>query len=140
MRQYKVDSKFMYWFYVVVMPCLFLPAGVFVIYLAATKPSSGGPLWFWVVWVAFCLYSCHRLVRMAHTIEVADNGLIKFTGLFRRTTVAPQDIVRVKATSGQFLEVKHNGGKIWMLQQITGLHEFLSNLKLANQNVTFKGC
>jgi hypothetical protein len=139
-RQYKVDSKFMYWLYAAVMPCVFLVAGVFFIYLAATKPSSGGPLWFWVVWFAYVLYSCHRAARTAHTIEVADNGLIRFTGLFRRTTVAPQDIVRVKAASGLFLEVKHTGGKIWTLQQITGLHEFLSNLKLANQNVTFKGC
>lgn len=112
MRRYIVDSKFMYWLYVAVMPCLFLVSGVFFIYMAATRPSSGGPLWFWVAWFAAILYSCHRMVRMAHTVEVADDGLIKFTGLFRRTSIAPQDIVRVKAFSGQFLEVKYTGGKI----------------------------
>jgi len=140
MKRYTVDSKFMYWLYVAVIPCLFLVVGVFVLLMTLRSPASGPPLWFSVFWLAAVLYSGYRTVTMPHTIEVASDGLIKFTGPFRRTTVAPQDIVRIKAFSGQFLEVKHTCGKIWMLQQITGLHEFLSELKRANQSVTFKGC
>ena len=139
MRQYTVDSKFMYWLYVAIMPCLFLAVGTFFIYTAVRKPASGPPIWFLALWLAAVLYGCYRAITMPHTVDVADDGLINFIGPFRRTTVAPQDIVRVKA-SGQLLEIKHTGGKIYMPQQITGLHDFLNDLKRANQNVTFKGC
>jgi hypothetical protein len=140
MRRYTVDSKFMYWLYVAVMPCLFLSVGVFLLVMALRSPASGPPLWFIVLWLVAVLYSAYRTATMPHTIEVASDGLIKFIGPFRRTTVAPQDIVRIKAFSGQILEVKHTSGKFWMLQPITGLHEFLGGLKHANQNVMIKGC
>lgn len=139
MRQYTFDSKFAYWLYAAVMPCLFLVVGVVFLLMAFKRPASGPPLWFFALWLAGVLYSGYRTVTMPHTIEVTSDGLIRFTGPFRRMTVAPQDIVRIKAFSGQFLEVKHTSGKFWMLQQITGLHEFLSDLKRANQSVIFKG-
>jgi hypothetical protein len=140
MKRYTVDSKFVYWLYVVIMPCLFLALGLIFLVIALGSPASGPPLWFLVFWVAAVLYSGYRTVSMPHTIEVASDGLINFTGPFGRTTVASHDIIRIKAFSGQFLELKHTCGKFWMLQQITGLHEFLSDLKSANRGVTFKGC
>ncbi len=140
MRQYKVYSKSTYWLYVAVMPCLFLGVGVFFLYLAVTKPASGPPLLLSVLWLAAVLYSFYRTALMPHTVELADDGLIRFTGPFRQTTVAPQDIVQIRGVSGQFLEVEYVGGKIRMLQQVTGLHEFLSELERVNPSVTFKGC
>ena len=130
----------MYWLFVLVIPFLCVGTGAGWIYLAATRPKQNAPVWFGVAWLAAVLIACYQQTRMPHRIEVTDTGLINFVGMFTQTTIAPQDIISVKAVSGGFVQVKHRGGKIRMLHQFTRFHEFLNELKRVNPNVEIRGC
>lgn len=85
------------------------------------------------------MWTIKRYVTMPHTIVITDDGQIKFVGTFHTTVVAPAAIVSVKAFAGQFVYVNHSGGKILLLAQFTGFHEFLTHLKQANSHVSMQG-
>src|SRR5262245_34843079 len=140
LKQYSIESRFLYWLFVVVMPCFLVSVGGIWIWIAATQPKQRAPVWFGVVWLGATLFGCYRQMTMPYRIEVTDTGAIHFVGVFRNTTVTFQEIVSVKAFAGNFVEVKHASGKILMLHQFTGFHEFLTDLKHANQNVQIHGC
>lgn len=139
MKQYRLQSKAMYALYVLVIPCLCLVGGTFWIYLALTRPEQNAPFWFGTLWLAAVLYGSYRSLKMPYLIKVAEAGLIRFVGV-RTTTVSSHDVISVRTVSVGFLEVKYRGGKIWLLQQFTGFHEFLTELKRTNPNVELRGC
>lgn len=139
---YRLQSMASYWLSAVVMPCLGVVAGVFWLWIAIAQPAGsrgGGPVWFGVVWLAWLLWALKRYVTMPHTIEIIDDGFIKFIGAFHTTTLAPSAVVSVKAFAGQFVYLHHSNGKILMLAQFTGFHEFLMHLKQANSQVAMHG-
>jgi hypothetical protein len=132
----------MYWLHATVLPCLLVLAGVGWIWMTTAQPQGsqgGAPVWFGVIWLAWVVWAMKRYVTMPHTIEITDDGRIKFVGTFHTTVVAPSAVVSVKAFAGQFVYVNHAGGKILLLAQFTGFHEFLTHLKRANSQVSMKG-
>ena len=135
-----LESRFIYWLFVAVVPCFFVLAGSIGLHIAATQPNQNVPAWFLVAWLAAALFGCYHQMTMPYRIEVTDTGLIQFVGVFSKKIVASQDIVSVKAVAGNFVEIKHTSGKVRLLQQFTGFHEFLTDLKRANQNVQIRGC
>jgi len=138
MRQYRIQSTALYRLFVAAVPIFSVAAGGFVIWTAATEPELGPLVWFAVAWFAFMLYGCYQMVTMPHTIEVTDAGMIRFGGTFKTTVVAPLGVVSVKA-SGAFVQLKHAKGKIVMLHQFTGFHEFVTELKQRNGSVRLRG-
>ena len=58
--------------------------------------------------------------------------------MFRTSTVQNSAIRGIKA-SGCFVQLKHENGTILMLQQFTGFHEFVMDLRRVNPNVETKG-
>jgi len=75
---------------------------------------------------------------MPHTI-VTDDEHIKFVGTFRNNRPDSFRGRSVKAFAGQFVYITHSGGKILLLAQFTGFHEFLTRLKQANSLVSMQG-
>jgi hypothetical protein len=77
-----------------------------------------------------------------YKIKVYGNIEIEFISLIRKRRVSPVDIVSIKPYGSQFgfLLVKTNRGKIKLLNQFDGFHEFIANLKTANPLVELRGC
>jgi hypothetical protein len=141
-KHYSLRSNFMYAMFVVAMPVLFVVAGTAWIYLAVTRPAQGAPIWFGVLWLLWVLVTWVQSLKMPFRIDVMDDGLLGFISPIGRTEVRPQEIIAIRQKAFQmgFVEVKHTKGKIRMLQQFTGFHEFLSGVKRANPNVEIVGC
>jgi hypothetical protein len=127
-----------YWLHATVLPLLLVLGGIVWIWIAISQPS-GAPVWFGVLWLAWVAWGMKRYVTMPHTIELTDDGLVKFIGTFHTTVVALSAVVSVQAFAGQFVYLKHSGGKILLLAQFTGFHEFLTHLKQANSQVSMRG-
>ena len=139
---YRLESMAHYWLYVAILPCLFVATGVGWIYLATAYPQadqSGPPAWLGVLWLAWVVWGIKRYVTMPHTIVWTNEGRIHFVGTFVTTIVTASDVASVKSFAGQFVYVTHARGKILLLQQFTGFHEFLTHLKHANTQVSMHG-
>lgn len=138
---YTVESKLQYWLFVYLVPFLTVGTGVGFIWITASGPDRDSAATWGLASVWFCavLWGCYRQATMPHTIEVTDTGTIRFVGTFCTSALAPSDVISVRVRSGPFVEVRHVGGKIFLLQQFTGFHEFLTELKRANPNVAMRG-
>jgi len=139
---YRLQSMAMYSLYAAVVPCLAVLTGIFWLWITIAQPPGsrgGGPVWFGVLWLAWVLWALKRYVTMPHTIEITDDGYIKFVGTFHTTVVTPSAVVSVKAFAGQFVYINHSGGKILLLAQFTGFHAFLTRLKQENSQVSMNG-
>jgi hypothetical protein len=83
-KLYELESKVVYWLFVVVMPVALVGFGAVWMYLTFTQR---GPVWFGVLWLAFVLYGCYQSLSMPYRIEVTESGLIRFIGV---RSVLPQ--------------------------------------------------
>jgi hypothetical protein len=126
----------------------FIPVGIFtlmaiLILSGIFKNAKGGPpefigifllimaAWFW-----------YFILSLPYQIKVYGNVEIEFVSLLHRRRVSPMDIVSIKSYGSQFgfLLVKTNRGKIKLLNQFDGFHEFIANLKSANSSIELRGC
>jgi hypothetical protein len=139
-KTYTVDSKALYWLFVVGLPCFLVAFGGLWLWTVEHDPRSGrGVVWFGVVWMIAVLWGCYRQTVMPHSVEMTDRGAIQFVGAFRSFSVEPADVISVRAGSGPLIEIRFRRGKTYLLRYVTGFHEFLSELKQANPNVTVRG-
>ncbi len=129
----------MYWLFAAAMPLVFIATGGLFIWLALTRPDEAPPGWFIVIWLGAVAVGVYKQATMPYGIAILDSGLVRFLGAFRTSEVAAADIRSVASLGGSFIQVKHVGGRIMMLNQITGLHEFLTELKRVNPTVQIKG-
>jgi len=129
----------MYWLYVIGIPCFFVAFGALWIWvLVRDYSSSQGQFWFGVIWLLLMVWGSFRYITMPHTIEVTDAGSIRFVGL-RTSSVESADVNSVRTRPGALIEVRHTRGKIHLLAQFTGFHEFVTDLRAANPNVKVRG-
>jgi hypothetical protein len=68
--------------------------------------------------------------------------MIEFRSIFRRVVVSPNEIkaVRAKRYALGFVDVLHERGKVHLLNQIDGFHDFLATLKSLNPTLKIQGC
>ncbi|HET7584988.1 MAG TPA: hypothetical protein VFK13_08775 [Gemmatimonadaceae bacterium] len=139
MKTYSLDSKLLYVLYVVVMPVIFLVVGAFILWTSTHGTTDGHfPVWIGVIWLAMMAWGIYRTSSMPHTIQVTNTGTIRFVGIFRSFAVEPGEVTAIRGR-GQMIEIRHAHGKIFILNQVTGLHEFLSDLQRVNPAVQIRG-
>jgi hypothetical protein len=87
--------------------------------------------WFW-----------YFVLSIPNKINVYDNIEIEFVSLIRKKRVSPADIESIQPQASQFgfLLIKTSHGKIRILNQFNGFHEFISNLKANNPAIQLQGC
>ncbi len=121
---------------------LFTAFAIFM--LAGLVPTPPGPVGrpFGIVWLGIAAFIWYRVLTMPNRIQVFADGRIRFVSLLRRIEVWPRDVESITPTSGQigFFVLKHTAGKILLIGQFEGFHEFLSDLKAANPGVVLRGC
>lgn len=122
---------------------LFSVIGILMITGVLQSQDNGGPpVFFDVLWIGMVSFLWYMVLSLPHRIEVAENGEINFVSLIRQKRVKPYEIVSIKPEASQFgfLAVKYGGGKIRLLNQFDGFHEFITNLKAINPTIELRGC
>ena len=127
---------------------VFAPLGVFTLlgFLLVSgllQHAPGGPPQFiGIFFLAMTAWFWYFVLSIPTKINVYDNIEIEFVSLIRKKRVSPTDIESIKPQPFKFgfLLIKTSHGKIRILNQFNGFHEFISNLKANNPATQLRGC
>ncbi len=94
-----------------------------------------------IILVIACLYLVYFL-NLPYRITLAEDGTIEFLSLWRRRPVRAQEIRSIKPQGSQFgfFIVQTDRGKIRILAQFDGFHDFLTRLEALHPGVQLRGC
>jgi hypothetical protein len=93
---------------------------------------------FTIVWVSAYIWTMYRMIVMPLEVRVNDDLSLVFRSIVGSKVVLAADVKSIKR-NGAFIQVKYNGGKLYLLQGMTGFYELLSTLKEANPSIVVKG-
>ena len=96
---------------------------------------------FFLVVVGFNAY--YWVLRIPYRIEVTEHdGHLELISLLRRKRIVARDTRSITPDAGQigFLTIRTHQGKVRILNQFDGFHEFLAWLKAHNPSVELRGC
>jgi hypothetical protein len=129
----------------IVVILVFLVVISLLLFSGALKDKRGnGPPWFMGIFflavVGFNGY--YWVLRIPHRIEVSANSDVEFISLVRRKRIAAREIRSIVPAGSQvgFLVVRTDSGKVHILNQFDGFHDFLLWLKTNNPSVELRGC
>lgn len=122
---------------------LFTGVGIFLLwYTTVHAGDSVPPPLLAVAWLTATLLPWIWILTIPYRIRVDDLGVIELKSLVRTRTLNPADIISIQpdATQLGFLILKHSKGKIRLIHQFDGFHEFLNHLRVVNPSITLRGC
>jgi hypothetical protein len=144
MKVYKLYvAKPLLIFYLLMLSAFVIVGVVGIIVGALGKLGSDGPpVWIFVFILGFGFFSACMWLRFPFEIKIRDDSMIEFRSIFRRVVVSANEIkaVRAKRYALGFVDVLHERGKVHLLNQIDGFHDFLATLKSLNPTVKIQGC
>jgi hypothetical protein len=144
MRLYKLYlAKPLVVFYLVMLAAWVLTGAVEIVFGAMGKLGSDGPpVWGCAIWLAGALFVAYMWLRIPFEIKTHDDTSIEFRSVFRRTIISPIEIKSVcaKPYALGFVDVVHQNGRVHLLSQMDGFHDFITTLKSLNPAVKIKGC
>ena len=119
-----------------------LIVGIAMLGVGAVSTESAAVLPFLMVWIAFVGFGGYQTLRMPHTIRWRSDDAIEFESRISLTRTSPAEIRSIKPGGSNIghLEIRLASKKLLILNQFDGFHEFLSELKRANPDVTLRGC
>jgi len=122
---------------------LFTAVGIFLLWYTSVHTGDAvPPPLLAVAWLTATLLPWIWLLTIPYRIRVDDLGAIELKSLVRTRPLNPGDIISIQPDISQlgFLIIKHRKGKIRIVHQFDGFHEFLGNLKAVNPSITLRGC
>jgi len=122
---------------------LFTGVGIFLLWYTIANPVDNTlPPLLAVLWLTAMLLPWIWVLTIPYRIRVDDLGVIELKSIVRTRTLNPADIISIQPDIAQlgFLILKHRGGKIRLIHQFDGFHEFLNHLKSVNPSITLRGC
>ncbi len=127
----------------VVILVAFIGIGVAIGIASQFSPSPKAPPPF--VGLIFLLVigiNVFYFLSIPHRITLASDGNVEFISLLRRRTVRVQEIRSIKPAGAHlgFLVVSTDRGKIRLLAQFDGFHDFLTRLEALHPGVELRGC
>jgi hypothetical protein len=141
MRVYKLVKpvRYLLWGLLVFLAGIGVVVGVQGLAAAGAPPDLKGIA---LLWLGIVLWIGYVYLRIPFEITLKDDNLLEFKSVLKTTAVAPGDIVAIKGTplSLGFINVKHRGGTIRLICQMTGLYELIYTVKSLNPAVEIKGC
>ncbi|MCL4504072.1 MAG: hypothetical protein M1438_19790 [Deltaproteobacteria bacterium] len=95
-----------------------------------------------MIFLVFVVVYLAWILSLPHRITFAGDGTIEFISLLRRRTVRAEEIRSIKPEGSQlgFFMVRTGRGKIRILAQFDGFHDFLTRLKAMHPTVELRGC
>lgn len=116
---------------------------LFPILVVLMSREKNGPPWpLAVIPLAMGTALLLLTLRMPTRIEVSDDGAMEWIAPLRRIRVLPSEVLAIapdRRGQGYFL-LTHGSGRFRFLNQFTGFHELLTDLKRANPSVELRGC
>ena len=119
---------------------LFSAVWLFVTIAKATQ--VGPPLLFGLLMATVGGLLFWQSALMPRRIIRHADGRIEFVCLARSVMLTPREIVSIRPDRRQFgfLVLKHESGKLRLLNQFTGFHELLTYIESVNPAVELYGC
>ena len=121
----------------------FIIISMFTFVLPALLLSSGGPIFTMIPVLLVAAWYWWFVLTLAYRVVIQDDASVEWVALARKVKMLPEDIREIcpdsTGTFG-FLKVKHTGGKVRFINQITGFHEVILHIKSRNSMVILKGC
>jgi hypothetical protein len=121
----------------------FIGAGVAIIALPWLYhiPKAPPPL-VGVIWLAITCFYLYWILSLPHRITLAQDGTVEFISLLKRRLVRAAEIRSIKPQGSQlgFFMVQSDRGKIRLLAQFDGFHDFLTRLEALHPGVELRGC
>lgn len=121
----------------------FSVAALALIVYMAVGSGDAPPLWFSVLWlVAVAVMVQDVLFRLSYEIRLGDDGACEFRGLLVRRRLDVQQITSVRPARGApnvYAVIRHQGGKIKILQPVDGFRDFLDRLEEQNPHIEVRG-
>ena len=144
MKLYKLYlAKPLLVFYLLILAAWVFAAVIGIILRAMGKfGSDGPPVWGFVIWCCIALFVAYMWLRTPFEIKIHDDTMIEFRSILRRTIISPVEIksVRAKRYALGFVDVVHQKGRVHLLSQMDGFHDFISTIKSLNPAVKIEGC
>jgi hypothetical protein len=144
MKLYKLYlAKPLLTFYLLILAAWVFAGAVEIIVATIGKFGPGGPpAWGFVIWFCGALFVAYMWLRIPFEIEIHDGNMVEFHSVVRRTIMSPLEIkpIRAKPYALGFVDVVHQGGRVHLLSQMDGFHDFISTIKLLNPTVKVEGC
>jgi len=131
--------KFLLWAILIFLAVIGVGVVVRIFATAASPPELK---WLSLPWLAILLWIWYVYLKIPFEITLRDDNLLEFKSVIKTTVVAPWDLVSIKGAplSLGFINVKHRGGTIRLICQMTGLYELIYTVKSLNPEVEIKGC
>ena len=129
------------------LPAIMFTVMPIIFYFTIRNIEEGPPDFFPYVFWLFAAAYWWELLTIPHTICVTPTDQIEFRSVLRRRPVAVGDIVSigpgafglVTSVMGGYM-LKHRGGKVGFINQFTGMHELLADIRRSNPMAEFLGC
>ena len=105
--------------------------------------GNGPPRFVGLLWLFIVSWYWYLVLTIPHTIVVSESGQVAFNSIIRKRLTTMREINSIKPPYGGqigFLLIKTNTGKIRILNQFDGFHDFVLNLKTVNPTVELRGC
>lgn len=109
------------------------------IYIGIAKLSSTDPVWFYILWMCFLVWSWYEFMKLPYEITIRNGNSIQFCSVLKRVTISPHEIESIKAWGAGTIKIKHKDGAIRMVAQMNGFHDFISTVMSLNPSIELKG-
>lgn len=111
--------------------------GIFPVFRTGAPPRLFG-----LIWLLMVAWNWYYVLSIPHSISVANTGEIAFQSLLGQKSMMSAEIESIVPQGSHFgfLIVRTARGKIRLLNQFDGFHEFISRLKELNPSVGLRGC
>lgn len=125
------------------MAVVLFGASVAMIAFALFHPSHSGPsVPFAMLLAGVVVVNAVWMLSIPHQMVLSQDGTIEFISVLRQRVFRAAEVKSIKPeglTFG-FVMLRANSGKIRLLTQLDGFHDFLANLKAMNPGIELRGC
>jgi hypothetical protein len=141
MKVYKLVKPILFSFWVILL--LMTGIGLFMVFQGFQSgeipPGVRGVT---LLWLGFLAWIWYFYLKIPFEIRLRDDNVLEFVSVIKTTVVAPRDLISIKGAllNLGFIKVKHTGGTIRLLSQITGLYEVIYTVKALNPDIEIVGC
>jgi hypothetical protein len=120
----------------------FAGVGVALLLPSIIRDSKAPPPLVGVMFLVMLLLSLGWILSLPTRITLAADGTVEFISRWRQRTMRAEEIRSIKPEGSHlgFLVVRTDRGKIRILAQFDGFHDFLIRLKARHPTVGLRGC
>ncbi len=122
----------------------FLVLGVFTFVAPVFLIREAGPaIGVAVVWLGVVAWQWWMVLSIVHRMVIHDDGALECISLARRVSIRPETIQEIapdRRGSIGFFRLRHAGGSVRFINQVTGFHEIVLHVKMHSPGVILKGC